>query len=74
MTGDAQGNGCQGGQCGQGGHWTEHGYQGGQPYCDKIKIFSSRPMRKSDTSAFKKMFQCPSLVERPFDQCEIATH
>ena len=51
-----------------------------KPYCalcpcfDRVKLFFSRPMRDRDTCHLKKVFQNPSLVEKPLDQCEIATY
>ena len=37
-------------------------------------LLFSRSMRDKDTSALREVFQHSSLVKKPLDQCEIATH
>ena len=43
-------------------------------YYDRSLLLFSRPMRNKDTSALREMFKYSSLVKKPIDQCEIATH
>ena len=39
-----------------------------------IKLLFSWPMRDRDTSALSEMFQYSTLVEKPLDQCDLASH
>ena len=39
-----------------------------------IKLLFSRPMRDRDTSALSEMFQYSTLVEKPLEQCNMASH
>ena len=44
------------------------------PYYHRNLLLFSQPMRDKDTSALREIFQYSSLVKKPLDQCEIATH
>ena len=43
-------------------------------YNDRTLLLFSQPMRDKDASALREMFQYSSLVKKPLDRCEIASH